>query len=210
MRTYVRVARDHDPARGSRRVLRVGRAARRSSPSRPTRHRRRVGRARRELRGQGVRDPNGDGRAPGAQAVPARGAGRAPHVGVLRGEQGRVRGVRGHDAARRGNVDRRGVPRRPRPPASRRDTGRDRRTAAAESARARRPAHHCRRGEDEVPREGRERRRQARRPARRSARRRARVPPSASGRATLGSRPGHRREAPSPRNPDRWPGRRAR
>ena len=36
----------------------------------------------------------------------------AAHVGLLRGEQGRVRGLRGHDAARRGAVDRRGVPRR--------------------------------------------------------------------------------------------------
>ena len=210
MRTYVRVERCHDPARRPRRVLRVGRAARRSSPAWPPGDRRRVGRTRRELRGQGVRHPNGDGRSPGAQALSPRGAGRAPDVGVLRGEQGRVRSVRGHDAARRGDVDRRGVPRRPRAPASRRDTGRDRRTAAAESARTCRPSHHRRRGEDEVPREGRKRRRQARRPARRSAGRRAGVPPSASGRATLGSRAGHRREASPPWNPDRRSGRRPR
>ena len=36
----------------------------------------------------------------------------AADVGLLRGEQGGVRGVRGHDAAGRGAVDRRGVPRR--------------------------------------------------------------------------------------------------
>ena len=39
-----------------------------------------------------------------AQAsLPARDRRAAPHVGLLRGEQGRVRGLRGHDAARRGS-----------------------------------------------------------------------------------------------------------
>ena len=77
-------------------------------------------RARRELRGEGVRRAHGDGRAPGAPAVPAGDRRRAAHVGVLRGEQGGVRGVRRHDAARRGAVDRRGVPRRRRAASGRR------------------------------------------------------------------------------------------
>ena len=50
----------------------------------------------------------------GAAAVPAGGRRLAADVGVQRGEQGRVRGVRATRAGRRGAVDRRGVPRRPR------------------------------------------------------------------------------------------------
>ena len=46
--------------------------------------------------------------------MPAGDRGPAADVGVLRGEQGGVRGLRGHDAAGRGAVDRRGVPRRAR------------------------------------------------------------------------------------------------
>ena len=114
MRTYVRVRRGDDPARRPRRVLRVGRAAGRSSSARPARDRRRGRRARGELRGQGVRRPHGDGRQAGPPAVPARGRRLAAHVGLRRGEQGGVRGVRRHDAARRGAVDRRGLPRRAR------------------------------------------------------------------------------------------------
>ena len=53
------------------------------------------------------------GRA-GAPALPGRDRRPAADVGLRRGEQGGVRGVRGHDAARRGALDRRGVPRRPR------------------------------------------------------------------------------------------------
>ena len=41
------------------------------------------------------------GGAPGPAAVPRGDRGRAAHVGLLRGEQGGVRGVRGHDAAGR-------------------------------------------------------------------------------------------------------------
>ena len=51
-------------------------------------------------------------------------------------------------------------------------------------------------------------RRQARRAARRAARRRAGLPPSAAGRAALGRRAGHRREAPRARDhvrSARWP-----
>ena len=71
--------------------------------------------ARRELRGEGVRHPHPDGRPPGSAAVPEPRRGVAPLLGVLRSEQGGVRGVRRHHAARRGHLDRRGVPRRRRP-----------------------------------------------------------------------------------------------
>ena len=93
-------------------------------------------RARGQLRGEGVRRPHGDGRSAGAPAVPARDRRAAAHVGLLRGEQGRVRGLRRHDAARRGALDRRGVPRRARPRADRGHADRDRRPAAARRARA--------------------------------------------------------------------------
>ena len=172
--------------------------------------RRRRRRARGQLRGQGVRRPHGDGRRAGAPAVPAGDRRRAADVGLLRGEQGGVRGVRRHDAAGRGAVDRRGVPRRPRAAADLGHADRDRGAAAARGARAGRPADHGRGGADEVPRQGGERRRQARRPARRAARRRAGVPPPAAGRAALGRRAGHRRQAPRPRDHDRRRGRRAR
>ncbi len=59
----------------------------------------------------------------GAQArrlCPRRGRRPAADVGVHGGQQGDVRGLRRHDAARRGPVDRRGVPRRPRDGADRR------------------------------------------------------------------------------------------
>ncbi len=83
---------------------------------------------------------------------------------------------------------------------------RDRRPASAARARGGGAADHGRRREDEVPREGRERRRQARRPARRAARRRARVPPSAPRRAALGRRTGHGGEAARSRPANGRPG----
>ena len=64
-------------------------------------------------------------------ALPAGGRRQAALLRVRRGEQGRVRGVRGHDAARRGALDRRGVPRRARDGAGLRDACRDRRAPAA-------------------------------------------------------------------------------
>ncbi len=73
--------------------------------------------------------------------------------------------LRGHDAARRGALDRRGLSGRERPRAALRRPPRDRREAQARRPRARRPADHGRRGADEVPGQGGERRRQARRPA---------------------------------------------
>ena len=109
-----------DPARRPRLVLRVGRAARRPAlRGRPVI----VGggvvlAASYEAKAFGVRTPMGG--APGPAAVPARGRGAAPDVGVLRGQQGGVRGVRRHHAAGRGHVDRRGVPRRGRPAPGRR------------------------------------------------------------------------------------------
>ena len=207
MRTCVRVRRGHDPACRPRLVLRVGRAARRPEPARQARDRRRRGRSRRELRGEGVRRPHRDGRVEVAAAVPARGRRPAAHGRVLRGEQGRLRGVRRHDPVRRGAVDRRGVPRRARDAAPLGIAGRDGRAAAARRARARRPADHGRGGADEVPRQGRERRREAGRPPRRPAGPRARLPARAPGRAPLGRRPEDGDEAPRARAPHRRRGR---
>ena len=73
------------------------------------------------------------GRA-GAAAVPARGRRAAAHVGVLRGEQGGLPRVRPLLAARRGAVDRRGVPRRARARAHPRRAVRDRAAAEAGGA----------------------------------------------------------------------------
>ena len=188
MRTYVRIESRHHPPRRPRCVLRVGRAARRSTPPQAARHRRRRGRARSELRGEGVRRADGDGRTPGSSALPTRDRGAATDVGVLGGEQGGLRSVRGHDAARRGPLHRRGVPRRPRARAPRRAAAGDRDAAAAARTRRGRPPDHGRNRAHEVPREGRERRREAERPAGRAARRRARLPPSPPRRAAVGSR----------------------
>ena len=108
-----------------------------------------------------------------------------------RRQQGRVRRVRRHDAARRGHLHRRGVPRRRRPAPDRRQPVDDRRQAARRRARAGRAGHHRRRRPHQVPRQGRQRGRQARRPAARPARRRARLPAPVADRAGVGGR--HRR-----------------
>ena len=76
--------------------------------------------------------------------------------------------------------------------------GRDRRAAAARGARAGRPADHGRRGPHEVPGQGGQRRGQARRPARRAARARAGVPAPAAGRAAVGRRAGDRARSSAP------------
>ena len=110
-------------------------------PARPAGARRHGRRARCELRGEGVRRPHRDERAPGARALSARGRRQAALLRVRRGEQGRLRGVRGHDAARRGALDRRGVSRRARHGAGLRDACRDRR---APSARRRSSGSACR------------------------------------------------------------------
>ena len=69
MRTYVRVTTGDDPARRPGRVLRVRRAAGRAEAAGAAGARRHGGRARGELRGKGVRRPDGDERAPGAAAL---------------------------------------------------------------------------------------------------------------------------------------------
>ena len=70
--------------------------------------------------------------------------------------------------------------------------------AAQRHPRTGRAADHGRRRADEVPRQGRERRRETRRAARRATRRRTRLPPPAAGRAAVGRRCGHRRQAARP------------
>ncbi len=196
MRTYVRACRGDDPARRPGLLLRVGRAARRPAPARSAGDRRRRGRARRELRGQGIRRSHRHGRPPRPAALPAGDRRAAAHVCLLRGEQGSVPRFRGHDAARRGPFDRRGLPRRAGAGAPLGNAPGDRREVAPRGARARRPSHHRRRRANEVPRQGRQRRRQAQRPPRRAAGPRARLPPPAPGRTALGRRPGDRRKAP--------------
>ena len=62
-----------------------------------------------EAKACGVRTPMGV--TPGPGAVPARDRRAAPDVGLLRGEQGGLRGLPRHHADRRGHLDRRGVPR---------------------------------------------------------------------------------------------------
>ena len=135
--------------------------------------------------------------------------------GLLRGQQGGVRGLRGHGAGRRGDLDRRGVPRRARDGALRRHAARDRGAAARAGARRGRAADHGRRRQHQAPREGRERDREARRAARRARGGGARVPASAARRAAVGrrarrrpascTRAGSRRSARSPRCPrGRW------
>ena len=90
MCSHGRARQGDDPACRRRRVLRVGRAAGRSPPARAAGDRRRRGRARGQLRGEGVRRPDGDGRGAGPAAVPAGDRGLAAHVGLRRGEQGDV------------------------------------------------------------------------------------------------------------------------
>ena len=65
-----------------------------------------------EAKARGVRTAMGGAAA--RRLCPRRGRRRAAHVGLLGGEQGRLRDLRRHLAAGRGALDRRGVPRRPR------------------------------------------------------------------------------------------------
>ena len=171
MRTYVRVSAGDDPPRRRRLVLRVGRAARRSTPARPAGDRRRLGRARRELRGEGVRRPHRDERAPrrvGAarrrswcrRACTAYSEASKAMFEVFDDATPLVEGLSIDEAF----LDVRGMERI----AGLAD--RDRRAPAARRARTGRPADHGRRRADEVPGQGRERRRQARRAARRRPR----------------------------------------
>ena len=210
MRTYVRVTGRDDPACRRRRVLRVGGAARRSTPARAARDRRRRGRARSQLRGESLRRPDRDERRTGPPAVPTgdrrRRPGSPPTPRRARRcsacSTTRARWSKGSRSTRRSSMSAGCGDCRARPveiaiaPAARRP-------------RSGRPADHGRGREDEVPRQGCERRRQARRPARRAARSRARLPAPAPGRAALGCRAGDRRQAPRPRDRDRRRGRAA-
>ena len=209
MGTYVRGGSSHHPSRRPGRVLRLGRAAGRPAAARAAGDRRRGRRAGGQLRGESPGRPHGDGRPPGAAALPRRRRRAASHGGLRRGEQGRVSRVRGHDAARRGALDRRGVPRHARDGAPGGKPGGDRGEAPPRGQGAGRPADHGRGRADEVPRQGGERRREARRAAGRPARPRARLPAPAPGRAALGRRAGRRPAgctASGSRPSRRWPG----
>ena len=155
-----------------------------------------------EAKACGVRTAMG-----GAQArrlCPRRGRRAAAHVRLLRGEQGGVRDLRGHHAAGRGAVDRRGVPRRPRDAA-------DLRHAASRSPRG--CAREVRERVGLPITVGVARTKFLAKVAsgvakpdgllRRAARRRAGVPAPAAGRAALGRRGGHRRQAARARHRDR-------
>ena len=131
MRTYVRVERGHDPARGRRLVLRVRRAAGRSEAPWPAGDRRRLGRARGELRGEGGGRADGDERRRGAAPLSRRDRRAAADARLLGGEQGDVRRLRRRIAARRAALDRRGVSRRARDAADRGIAGGDRGAPAA-------------------------------------------------------------------------------
>ena len=168
------------------------RAAR--APGDRRRRRRAVG----ELRGAGLRRADGDGRPAGAPAVPATRSSCAPRMaaysdgepgGVRRCSTRRRRSSRACRSTRRSSTSR-GMEEIAGTPAAIAARLRHR------GPRAGRPADHRRRRADQVPREGRERRRQARRPADRAAGSRARVPPPAAGRAAVGRGQGDRREAP--------------
>ena len=190
MRTCVRVERRHHPARRPRLVLRVGRAARRPAAARPAGHRRRRGRARRQLRGQAraacarpwaARRPGGCARRPSSSRRGCRPTRRRARP-CSRSSPTRRRWSRACRSTRPSSTSR----------GLRRIAGhadRDRHPAAPRGARAGRAAHHGRRGADQVPGQGRQRRGQARRPAGRAARRRARVPAPAARRAAVGRRP---------------------
>ena len=191
-----------DPPRGRRRLLRVRGAARRPAPARATRDRRGRGRARGELRGEGARGPHRNGGRAGPATLPPRRDRLAPDERLLGGEQGDVPRLRGRIAGGRGPLDRRGVHRRPRPRAAVGHPNGDRRASAPGRPREGRAPDHGRRRPDEVPGEGGERGREAGRSAGGAPRPRAGLPPPATGRAALGGRPGHGREAPVQRDQD--------
>ena len=192
MRTCVRV---FDPARRPRLVLRLGRAAGRAAPPGEAGDRRDGRRARRELRGEGVRRAHRDGPAPRATALPARDRRAGALQGLLGGVESRLPRFRGHGAGRRGVVDRRGLPRRARDGAQRRDAARDRAHASPPRAGRGRTADHRRRRSDQVLGEGRERCREAGWPAPRAAGQGAGLPASTRGRAAVGRRARHVAEA---------------
>ena len=79
---------------------------------RPGDRRRRASCSRRATRPRRTASARAMGGAQARRLCPRRDRRAAAHVGLLRGEQGGLRGLRRHDAARRGALDRRGVPRR--------------------------------------------------------------------------------------------------
>ncbi len=204
MRTCVRVrSRDH-PACRPRLVLRLGRTTRRPAPARPSRDRGRGRRrSRRQLRGESLRRRDGDVRARRPRPVPGGDRRSSPHARVHAGQPRRVRGVRADHATRRGALHRRSLPRRRRPVADRRHPGGHRRPAAARRRRTGRVADHGGGGPDQVPRQGRERRREAGRAAGGATRPGTRVPASVTGRTAVGRRQGDRRDAARARPPPR-------
>ena len=136
MRTYVRVSEATILHADLDAFFAVGRAARRSAAARPAGDRRRrvVLAASYEAKAYGVRTAMSGAQArrlcPRAIVVEPRMSAYAEASKAV------YRGVRGHDAAGRGAVDRRGVPRRPRAAAALGHADRDRRAAAARRARA--------------------------------------------------------------------------
>ena len=153
-----------------------------------------------EAKAYGVRTAMGGARGP--PTLPPGDRRPAADVGLLGGEQGRLPRVRRHDAARRGAVDRRGLPRRAR-------------DASGSPARRPRSPRAC----DSDVRErvglpitvGVARTKFLAKVASGVAKpdgllvvppgRRARLPAPAAGRAALGRRPGDRAEAPRARHP---------
>ena len=203
MRTYVRVRGDLDPARRRRCLLRLGGAAGRPAAARPSDDRRRRSGDGGELRGARLRDPRRDGRrARHAGCCPARPRRPAALLGLHGGEQGVVRPLRGDRAARRGDVDGGGVPRRAGTGADFRNAASNRRAAAAPGPGARRAGGHRRRRQDEGARQDGEPRSKARRAAGHRARPGGGVPAAPARRGAVGGRPRHGRQAPRPRDPD--------
>ena len=139
-----------------------------------------------EAKAYGVRTAMAAGRR--AALCPAGDRRAAADVGVHRGQQGGLRGLRGHHAAGRGALDRRGVPRCRRAAADRRAAGGDRRAAARRVRAAGRAADHGRGGADQVPGQGGQPGGQAGRAAGGPAGPGAGVPASAAGRAAVGRR----------------------
>ncbi len=183
-----------DPARGPRRLLRVGRAAARSRAARAADRgrRQRPGRrrARRLVRGEGLRGARRDGGLAGAAAVPADHVrARALLAIPAAGRRRDGHPARG-DAGGGADLDRRGVPRRDRLDPPVRATGRDRRQAAGQGAARGRAADLDRRGPDQAPGQGRLPGGQAGRAGRGRAGAGAGVPRPAAGRADVGRRTG--------------------
>ena len=148
-----------------------------------------------QLRGQDQGRAQRHGRPAGHAAVPRRRRRLAPHGGLHPGQPRRVRRLPRHHPARRGHLDRRGVPRGGRPAPHPRGPVHDRAEASGRRAREGRPAHLGRGRAHQVPRQGVERALQAGWPARRADRGRAAVPARAGGRAAVGRRAGHVGEA---------------